>query len=157
MKASPVHPVLISDGKGQSSLEYLMTYSWALVIIVVAIAALVMLIDPSQIGESSCTGFSKFPIANFAITPGGINLKVANETSRTVSNVALAGSFNKGESATSQEYTGAQAIPANGQASVTIPSPQGPLTGAVTVDLNISYFDGDFIRTAKAVCKGAVS
>ncbi|MBS3062780.1 MAG: hypothetical protein J4203_02820 [Candidatus Diapherotrites archaeon] len=42
------------EHRGQSALEYLMTYGWALVVIVIAVAALVILLNPSQIQGNRC-------------------------------------------------------------------------------------------------------
>ena len=48
--------------KGQGALEYLMTYGWALLIIVVVGAALYALgvLNPSTYTKSTCAGFSYF-------------------------------------------------------------------------------------------------
>ncbi|HLC79457.1 MAG TPA: hypothetical protein VJG83_03420 [archaeon] len=144
------------NSKAQSALEYLMTYGWALVVIVIVVAALVFMITPTQLGPFSCTGFSKLPIDNFALNEDGIELKITNTTGRGLGYVALQGSFNQGAISNSDEYTGSQSIPTNKQVSATINAPNAPLSGSVTVDINMSYFDGDFTRTEVASCKGAV-
>ncbi len=49
------------DKKGQSALEYLMTYGWALVVIIIVIAALFALgiLSPATYQGDSCRGFGK--------------------------------------------------------------------------------------------------
>ena len=52
------------EHKGQSALEYLMTYGWALVVIVIAVAALVILINPSQLQGNRCDAkIGPFPLS----------------------------------------------------------------------------------------------
>ncbi len=77
-----------------------MTYGWALVVIVIVIAVLVFLINPSQIGANNCTGFDKLPITDHTIattTSDGdtIQLVLTNETGRqiSVSEVLMSGTL----------------------------------------------------------------
>ena len=48
--------------KGQGALEYLMTYGWALLVIVIVVAALYAMgvLNPSTYQQSRCTGFQHF-------------------------------------------------------------------------------------------------
>src|SRR3989344_1883782 len=88
--------MFLKGNKGQSALEYLMTYGWALVVIVIVVAALVFLINPSQVGGQSCTGFQKMPIGNFQISTSGLSFKATNQTGRALSAVQFAGKFTQG-------------------------------------------------------------
>ena len=47
--------------RGQSALEYLMTYGWALIVLVIVVAALFFLgiLNPSTYQGKTCTGFNK--------------------------------------------------------------------------------------------------
>ncbi len=143
--------------KGQSALEYLMTYGWALVVIVIVVAALVFLINPSQVGGQSCTGFQNMPIGNFQLGSTGLTYKATNQTGRALSAVAFGGKFTNAGTTTyvNSEFPDIVTIAANAEQSVTLPA---TLTaGSATIDLNVSYFDGDFTRSAKATCKGTVA
>lgn len=73
------------DKKGQSALEYLMTYGWALVVIVIVIAALVILVG-SPGGADSCSGSTKFTVraVDDSTTAGTLTLIVTNATGEQV-------------------------------------------------------------------------
>lgn len=146
----------LKEQKGQSALEYLMTYGWALIVIVIVIAALVFLINPSQIGTEGCTGFQRLPIGNFRMSDTGLELKITNQTGRTLSSVKLQGSFD-GDVVlvTSDEFQGIEAINANDEVDVTLA--KSLTAGSHTVDLNVSYNDGDFDRTATGSCRATVA
>jgi len=49
------------EKRGQSALEYLMTYGWALIVLVIVVAALFFLgiLNPSTYQGKTCTGFNK--------------------------------------------------------------------------------------------------
>ncbi|MBI5061057.1 MAG: hypothetical protein HZB67_01985 [Candidatus Aenigmarchaeota archaeon] len=59
--------------KGQGALEYLMTYGWALLIIVVVAAALYALgvLNPATYASSQCRGFTYFTWQSQKLTAGG--------------------------------------------------------------------------------------
>jgi len=59
--------------KGQGALEYLMTYGWALLIIVVVGAALYALgvLNPSTYTKSTCAGFSYFSFVDQQLKADG--------------------------------------------------------------------------------------
>ncbi len=66
--------------KGQSALEYLMTYGWALVVIVIAVAALVILINPQQLQGNRCDSkIGPFALSSeSSVLPVGVNLVMTN-------------------------------------------------------------------------------
>ena len=67
--------------KGQGALEYLMTYGWALLVIVVVGAALYALgvLNPATYAQSRCTGFQYFQFESQQMTAAnGYSLDVRN-------------------------------------------------------------------------------
>lgn len=64
--------------KGQTALEYLMTYGWALLIIVVVGAALYALgvFNPATYATEGCRGFGYFQYSDIKIAAGQIDLQV---------------------------------------------------------------------------------
>ncbi|MFH1255858.1 MAG: hypothetical protein V1494_01065 [Candidatus Diapherotrites archaeon] len=148
------------DKKGQSALEYLMTYGWALVVIVIVIVALVFLINPSQVGTSGCTGFEKIPIANFQLNSGGLTLRTTNETGRALSLVTATAIFDANTASEQRdlatEFDGTQAMQANAAGTMTFTAPTTLNAGSHAVDLVLSYFDGDFTRQVSGSCKGTI-
>lgn len=66
--------------KGQGALEYLMTYGWALLIIVVVGAALYALgiLNPASYVKSTCSGFTYFQYRDQKLDAGNYTLVVLN-------------------------------------------------------------------------------
>ena len=75
--------------KGQSALEYLMTYGWALVVIVIVIAALVFLIQPSQVGGNTCSTTSGILITNHQLlgSTDDLSLILSNQAAATLTTI----------------------------------------------------------------------
>jgi len=142
---------MFKEKRGQSALEYLMTYGWALIVIVIVIAALVFLINPTQIGTENCTGFQKLPIGNFKLSTGGLEMKVTNMTGRTISDVNFTATFDDGVIITDGNVT---SITANAEADLIFTNSLD--AGNQSIDLTVTYNDGDFDREATATCKGTI-
>lgn len=71
--------------RGQSALEYLMTYGWALVVIVIAVAALVVLINPSTIQGDQCDSrFGPFTVSQSDVNADATTLVLVNQTGQSV-------------------------------------------------------------------------
>ncbi len=84
---------MIFNKKGQSALEYLMTYGWALVVIVVVVAALVLLVgNPAEAGDICNGPGSGLNVTNQELITGTVNgvagggwqLRVSNISGRTI-------------------------------------------------------------------------
>jgi len=148
---------MFKEKRGQSALEYLMTYGWALIVIVIVIAALVFLINPTQIGTENCTGFQKLPIGAFKLGATGLEMKVTNMTGRAISAVEFIGIFDNGEIITAilDGDVGNTTIAANSEASLVF-STVATLEGSQSIDLNVTYWDGYYTRPATATCKGTI-
>ncbi|HLC79458.1 MAG TPA: hypothetical protein VJG83_03425 [archaeon] len=149
--------MFLKGNKGQSALEYLMTYGWALVVIVIVVAALVFLINPSQVGTEGCTGFTKLPIGNFQFDDAaGLQFKITNQTGRALSIVSFAGAFSNGGTTQYASDPSIVTVGANTEVTVTL-DPGSLVAGPVTADLNVTYNDGDFTRSATGTCKGTIT
>lgn len=85
------------NSRGQAALEYLMTYGWALVIIVV-VAGILFFIISSPTAGVSCTSSdpAKMPIQGNAVAKTTHSIKIINGTGGniTLGTVTGAGSFN---------------------------------------------------------------
>ncbi len=79
--------------KGQGALEYLMTYGWALLVIVIVVAALYAMgiLNPSTYQQSRCTGFQHFTFNDQKLTSSQYVLDIRNggTTQITVSNLKV--------------------------------------------------------------------
>ncbi len=66
--------------RGQSALEFLMTYGWAILIILVMIAALVYfgVFNPSRLTPERCTATPGFGCNDYQINVGAAHFKVQN-------------------------------------------------------------------------------
>lgn len=66
--------------KGQGAIEYLMTYGWALLVIIVIGAALFFLgvLNPSSYTQSRCSGFQYLTFKDQKVTPTSYSLNLQN-------------------------------------------------------------------------------
>jgi len=73
-----------NNKKGQSAMEYLMTYGWAILIVIIVAAVLFSLgvFDPSSYTQTAAVGFSGFnvPAGGFQLssTSGNITMQLTN-------------------------------------------------------------------------------
>ncbi len=78
--------------KGQAAMEFLMTYGWAILVVLVAIAALAYfgVLRPSRFLPSSCTLGAGFSCDDFKVTSGGVGtFSVRNGIGTNIYNVTL--------------------------------------------------------------------
>ena len=144
------------EKKGQSALEYLMTYGWALVVIVIVIAALVFLIQPSQVGGNTCSTTSGILITNHQVSASGITLALSNQTATSLTdvNVGITGT-NAGPSA---GFNIAQLGTVSQQTGPITLTPAPTAGGTYSLQVTFNYFDRDnFSRTVTATCNGTAS
>ena len=81
--------------RGQSALEYLVTYGWAILAIVIIAAVLWYfgIFNPARFaGEKQCGGFSAFICQDFLVnTTGGLTIVLNNKAGGTLSAVGATG------------------------------------------------------------------
>ena len=85
--------------KGQGALEYLMTYGWALLVIVIVVAALYAMgvLNPSTYQQSRCTGFQHFTFNDQKLSTTQYVLDVrSGGTSKVTINTIKVGASLKG-------------------------------------------------------------
>ena len=85
--------------KGQSTLEYLITYGWAILIIVVIAAILWYfgVFNPSRWAGKQATGFSRFVVDDFVVnTSGGLTLVLGSKEDKRIQNVNVTVLFGNG-------------------------------------------------------------
>lgn len=123
-------------------------------IVLLTLAGAVLLTNPSQIGTEGCAGFARLPMYSFQLSNSGLNVQVTNDTGRNISEVSIEASFDDSPKIFSTQYGGSGVIGANTE--VTVVFNKTLSKGSHNVDLFISYFDGDFTRTATGSCRGNV-
>jgi len=142
--------------RGQSALEYLMTYGWALVVIVIVVAALVLLVgNPAQAADTCSGPGAILNITNQEIGASGWNLRVSNISGRTLSAISITSSTAPG---TTPDDNGTYTITGSMApgAIVTV----GPSTSSYIAstryrtDFTVGASDGDFFRTVTFSCTG---
>ncbi len=80
-------------GKAQSAMEYLMTYGWAIIVILVVLAALYILniFTPNRILGNQCTVNFKYSCTDLVLaTNGTVSLLLGQNTGTTEYNIAIA-------------------------------------------------------------------
>ena len=149
------------DKRGQSALEYLMTYGWALVVIVIVIAALVFLIQPSQVGGNTCSTTSGILITNHQVSGATdqITLSLSNQTATSLTGVDVSVSGTVGGISTTGG--GADEIASLGtvaQQEVIDLLPVFNAGSTYSLQVAFGYNDRDgFDRTVTATCNGTAS
>ncbi len=88
------------DKKGQAALEYLMTYGWALVVIVIVIAALFAFGIFNPPAAATCRGLDKLAYSDHAISAdaNAIEVRIGNGAGSTIQfdSITYGGSFGGG-------------------------------------------------------------
>ncbi len=150
--------------RGQSALEYLMTYGWALVVIVIAVAALVILINPSNIQGNTCdTNLGPFVISQSKIAAGSWQLVLVNQTGQGVGVMdfnayGTSAGAAYGTLGTQIVVTESAATMNAGETKTFTLTPATPLTtGSYNINIPLSYNAGNLTGlTASAGCRGTV-
>lgn len=149
--------------RGQSALEYLMTYGWALVVIVIAVAALVVLINPNTIQGDQCdTKLGPFTISQSNVGAGDTNFVLVNQTGQSVT---FTGATVTGTNPGSTAYSGGSVtlsgagvtMSANETELLTIDQTTALQTGAYNLTYNVTYTAGQLAGvTATGNCRGTI-
>lgn len=147
--------------RGQSALEYLMTYGWALVVIVIAVAALVVLINPSTIQGDQCDAkFGPFTVSQSVVTSGTTQLVLVNQSGQSVSynTVDVTGTDGGSDAYTSAQVdVSAFSLNANDTNSLTIDQNPNLQSGAYNLTYTINYDAGQLTGlTATGNCRGTI-
>ncbi|MEK6970085.1 MAG: hypothetical protein AABW68_00120 [archaeon] len=146
--------------RGQSALEYLMTYGWALVVIVIAVAALVVLINPQQITGNNCDSkLGNFVISQSNLTTTQGQLVLVNQTGQGVNSITMTATGTgvmaglNGTSLT-PSFTTMNAGDTN---TMTLPWGSTFGSGTYTVTFDMTYTAGNLSNlTATAQCRGTI-
>ena len=135
-------------------MEYLMTYGWAILIVIIVAAALFALgvFNPSTYTGRAATGFGGLGIpADWQYSGTTLTIVLSNQVGEaiTVSNVSTSGCY----------LAGSTAIPAGGEASF-------PITGCTSKSVGASYSEqvtvtyavaGGLTRTASGTLTGSAA
>ncbi|MCL5011642.1 MAG: hypothetical protein M1594_01980 [Candidatus Marsarchaeota archaeon] len=128
--------------KGQSALEYLVTYGWAILAIVIVAAILWYfgVFNPSRFTSShQCGGFSDFQCLDYAVNAGGNTTIVLGNKLGTQINVTT---IEIGNSTANCSIVSASDISANGQVTGTCLSNTMPAANAGnTYNVNVTFTD----------------
>ncbi len=130
--------------KTQSALEYMMTYGWAILIIVIVAAVLYSLgiFNPSSSAPSSVTGFGGFviPQGDYVCNSSGVFIQIADITGYPVTVTWAAITSGSGLNSTSSNGTGLN-IGLAAQSSATIKAGKGSActSGGVRYSAGISF------------------
>lgn len=150
--------------RGQSALEYLMTYGWALVVIVIAVAALVVLINPSTIQGDQCDSrFGPFTVSQSDVNVDATTLVLVNQTGQSVTfNSATVTGTNPGNTSFTSgavTLTGTGTTMAPNETDRLVILYANPLTTGSSYNLtyNITYTAGQLAGvTAAGNCRGTI-
>ncbi|MFH1978460.1 MAG: hypothetical protein ABIJ92_03985 [Candidatus Aenigmatarchaeota archaeon] len=139
--------------KAQAAMEYLMTYGWAILIVVIVAAALFALglFNPGTFTQSTSTGFQGFNIqaggwqmnstqVTFILTNGvGANINITG-IQATYGGINYPYAEVAGWNITTTGTNGPRAMNINQEQKISMPQISGPAAGSsYTVDIRITY------------------
>ncbi len=162
--------------RGQSALEYLMTYGWALVVIVIVVAALVLLVGNPQSGDNCSQAGTGFSLSNQNLVAAVANantweIVMSNITGRSITLESADNSLDSAPTwSPSAGTAGVDDITINTVAintnNVTITPGQqvtlriqAPSTNTIantrySTNFKLTYNDGQFDRNVSLNCSG---
>jgi len=108
--------------RGQSALEYLMTYGWALIIILIAAAALYAmgLLSPGTYQQKTCTGMTTLGYQDHFFDGSSFKIKVANEAGAKIAMTSVTVNTNLNSSCCTYNYTTPTNVNAGKSATFTV-------------------------------------
>ncbi len=138
---------MFKNKKGQSALEYLMTYGWALVVIVIVIAALFAFgVFETQI---NCrTNSTQLLLTNYAVDSNTIQLNLKNGEPNPIEITGFTGTPD------SVTWESGDADLAATDSNVFVLS--GAFTGNITEEIVMAYTSSGLAKSAKITCSGSV-
>jgi hypothetical protein len=155
---------------GQSALEYMMTYGWAILIIVIVAVILYSMgiFSPSSSVSFTSSGFSPFTVSSAVCSQAGLNLEITagglpnNAVSATITKIYF--QSNTGTTAKLKEYTplSAVTVSAGNSAEIIIPTVacnSAGTTFSLSSKLQYSYSTaaGNVVINATGVISGKSS
>ena len=149
--------------KGQAALEYLSTYGWLLIIIVIVAAALYALgiFNPATYQGKTCTGFTTgLTYAEHKFSPGGaFSVVLMNGVGKTVSNVTNVNiTLASGTSVSATPSPAVSNWAPGGKQTLTITGPDPGTTGSsYTATVTVTYNTADVTgHKQSGTCTGTV-
>ena len=144
---------MFKDKKGQSALEYLMTYGWALVVIVIVIAALFAFGVFNTPKQCTQTG-GQLLIKGFDFNTDTIQLKIQNGSPDTVVISNFTSTYTTDWCGEENGCTGTTSSLARTDTNTFFL--KTGLSGNITEEITISYTSGGLQKTEKTTCSGPV-
>ena len=147
---------LIMDRKGQSALEYLMTYGWALIVIAIVIGVLIFVTSGATGGVTCQSQSTGVIVTEWAVNAGtdGVGLTLRNATGGTVVPTGATGSGSFSDTNGSE-----LSASVTKNTTFTVTGIDGPAAGNTFSDgtVTVNYTtQGGLNATATIVCAGTV-
>ena len=141
------------NSRGQSALEYLMTYGWALVVIVIVIAALFAFGVFTTPKTCSQTGGSLL-VKEYSIGTSGITLALQNGSPGALSNITLTPGASSGCTGLTADIGNPGTLARTDTNTFTL---TGTCSGSINAPITISYDTATGIaKTETTTCSGSV-
>jgi hypothetical protein len=132
--------------KAQSAMEYLMTYGWAILIVIIVAAALFALgvFNPATYTQSTATGFQNFqiPAGGWQFTSGGqLTIQLKNMAGANINITSVQATY-AGSSQTNSTYSGTIG-PGSAYTYIVTGLSTAAAGSSYSVDVTISYTNLD--------------
>ncbi|MDO8555865.1 MAG: hypothetical protein Q7R96_01680 [Nanoarchaeota archaeon] len=146
--------------KGQSAMEFLMTYGWAILVVLIAIGALAYfgVLNPAKFLPSQCILFPGLSCSNFKVGASTASFVVQNGAGQNLGDLNITisnpnqGSCTTNSTATANITDGATSTYTITCAAGTFGSPGD----RYKADLNVSYYDGTGSNKIYHIKKGSI-
>lgn len=140
--------------KGQAAMEFLMTYGWAILVVLIAIGALAYfgVLNPSRFLPASCTLMPGLSCESFKVDATGLIVNVRNGMGSDLTNVTISVPVGAANCASATSGAG---VALNDGAAATFTVACTPTGSRFKEDLTITYTqDGlDHTRTGQLVAE----
>ncbi len=146
--------------KGQSAMEFLMTYGWAILVVLIAIGALAYfgILNPAKFLPSQCALFPGISCSTFKVTGTVATFIIQNGAGSTLGDLNITISNpNQGNCGTITSTTANFSDGATSTHTITCASGSYGTTGdRFKADLNISYYEGTGSNKIYHIKKGSL-
>ncbi len=139
--------------KGQSAIEYLMTYGWALIVIAIVVGILVFVLSNTSGGATCQSRSQKIILKEYAVDPDTVALGMQNATGSDMTSITYAGAGDFGGTGST-----AGTITSGSEFTVTTNNLTGPgagefTDGVVTITYSTSLLTNQDVNI---VCSGSL-
>ncbi len=141
------------NSRGQSALEYLMTYGWALIVIAIVIGILFVVFTGATSAMTCTVQSGNIVVADFSVTANDADFVIQNGEGRQITLTTVAG---QGFGSTNPTYSNTSTVKSGGTTTLNNTATLD-ISGDVDANVAITYtVSGGLTKTAVIKCNGRI-